>query len=124
MAIIAPTMILMLIGMVDYGLAALHTMELESAARSGAQYALIDSSNTSLIETTVENSTNLDAANLTVTVSEFCECSDGTTVDCSTGTCTSGSVRTYMSIATSYSHTPILLPNTMTLTADSIVRTN
>lgn len=121
-AMIAPVMVIMLTGLLDYALAALHRMELESAARSGAQYAMIDSSDTSVIETTVQNSTNLDVADMTVTITEFCECSDGSSVDCS-GTCVSGDVRGYMQISASYDYSPFILPGTMTLTGESTIRT-
>jgi len=121
-ALIAPVMIVMLLGLLDYAIGAFHSMELESAARSGAQYAMLDSSDTSVIQTTVENSTNLDTDNLTVTITEYCECSDGSTVACA-GSCGTGDVRGYMEILATYAHTPIFLPGTMTLTGDSTIRT-
>jgi len=122
-ALIIPVMSIILLGLSDYAIAAFHTIELESAARSGAQYAMLDSSDTAVIITTVENSTFLDATNLTVTTTEFCECADGTTVACG-GACASGNVRGYMQISAVYIHTPIFLPSTMTLTGESIFRTN
>lgn len=121
-ALIIPVMSIILLGLLDYALAAFHTIELESAARSGAQYAMLDSSDTALIITTVENSTFLDTSNLTVTITEFCECQDGSSVACD-GACGSGNVRNYMQITADYVHTPIFLPSTMTLTGESIFRT-
>jgi len=121
-ALLVPVMGVMLLGLLDYAIMAFHTMELESAARSGAQYAMLDSSDTTLISTTVENSTFLDTTNLTVSVTEFCECIDGTSVSCA-GTCATGSVRSFMQITADYLHTPIFLPGTYTLSGESIIRT-
>jgi len=121
-ALLVPVMGIMLLGLLDYAIMAFHKMELESATRSGAQYAMLDSSDTSLISTTVENSTNLDVDNLAVTITEFCECIDGSTVSCA-DTCTTGSVRSYMQITAEYTHTPIFIPGTMSLTGESIIRT-
>lgn len=121
-AFIAPVMVVMLIGLLDYALAAFHRMELESATRSGAQYAMLDSSDTAVIAATVSTSTNLPSADVTVTVTEYCECSDGSSVSCA-GTCVSGDVRGYMSISASYDYVPFFLPGTLTLTGDSVIRT-
>jgi len=121
-ALIAPIMMVLLLGLLDYGIAAYHSMELESAARSGAQYARLDSSNTALVVTTVKNSTLLDTTKLTVNVTEFCECSDGSSVVCGT-TCGVGNVRKYMQINASYAHTPLFIPGIMTLSGASTIRT-
>jgi len=121
-ALLVPVMGTMLLALLDYAIAAFHTMELESATRSGAQYAMLDPSDTTVIAATVENSTLLDVDNLTVTVTEFCECSDNSSISCA-GTCGTGSVRSYMQITASYTHTPIFLPGTMNLSGESIFRT-
>lgn len=121
-ALIAPIMMVLLLGLLDYGIAAYHSMELESAARSGAQYAMLDSSDTTLIVTTVTNSTLLDTTKLTVSVTEFCECSDGSSVVCGS-TCTVDSVRKYMQIDTNYAHTPLFIPGIMNLSGASTIRT-
>jgi len=121
-ALLVPIMGVMLLGLLDYAIAAVHTMELESATRSGAQYAMLDSSNTALVATTVENSTLLDPTKLTVTVSEFCECSDGSTISCATS-CGVGSVRKFMKISADYAYTPLFIPGIMNLSGESTIRT-
>lgn len=121
-ALLVPVMGIMLLGLLDYAIAAFHKMELESATRSGAQYAMLDSSDTALITTTVENSTFLDTGNLTVSITEFCECIDGSSVSCA-DTCATGSVRSYMQITAQYVHTPLFLPGTLNLSGESIIRT-
>lgn len=120
---IAPVMVLILLGVVDFSMAAFHRMELESAARSGAQFALLNPTDTTLIQSTVITSSSLNDTDLSVTITEFCECSDGSTVSCSIG-CASGNMREYMNIIASYDYVPLFLPNVMTLTGDSVVRTN
>ncbi|HEY9079907.1 TadE family protein [Magnetovibrio sp.] len=121
-ALLVPVMGVMLLGLLDYAIVAFHKMELESATRSGAQYAMLDSSDTSLISTTVKNSTNLDTDFLEVDIAEFCECIDGSSITCA-DTCATGSVRSFMRITATYTHNPIFIPVTMTLTGESIIRT-
>jgi len=123
-ALIAPVMLVMLMGLLDYAVAVFHRTELESAARAGAQYALVDGFDATTITTAVEASTNLDTNFLTVTVTESCECPEDSppTVSCS-DTCGVGSMTRYANIDLSYTHTWFFLPGTTTLTGESIIRT-
>lgn len=122
-ALIAPVMTLLLLGLLDYAIAVFHEMELSSAVRAGSQYALVDTTNTTSITNVVNSSTNLDTNLLTVTVSEFCECSDAATVACSGGSCASGSVRHFTTVTADYVHTWLFLPGTRTLSESSTIRT-
>ncbi len=124
-ALIVPVMLVMFLSISDYAVAVYHKIELASATRAGAQYALVDSSttlDTASILSVVQNSTLLDPANLTVTVNETCSCSNGSSVSC-TGTCTTGSVQHFANIAASYTNAWFFLPGgPITLTEQSIVR--
>jgi len=121
-AIIAPLLSLILLGLVDYGMAVFHRMELQSAVRAGAQYALIKDSNSTSINGVVLASTNLNALNLSTSVTEFCECSNGAALLC-TSSCTSGAVRHFSTITGTYIHTWMFLPGTRTLSESITVRT-
>lgn len=80
-ALIAPVLLLLLLHVVDFGLAFNQRMKLESAARAGLQYAMFDKDNTVGIQAAVTGATDLDADDMTVTVTEFCEC-NGVTATC------------------------------------------
>lgn len=121
-ALIVPVMLIILMGLLDYAIAVFHKMELESAVRSGAQYALVQDSNSATIIGVVEASTNLEIANVTVTVTESCECSDGSAIACA-GTCLTDPVRHYTTVTANYIHTWFFLPGTQTLTQSITIRT-
>jgi Flp pilus assembly protein TadG len=122
-ALLVPVLATVFIGLANYGLATFERMELESAARAGAQMALIDTSSTSTIQQVVVDSTNADIATTDVTVTESCKCADGTTVTCG-NTCGDGSTNQYyMTITATESYTLLLIPTTLTLTGTATVRT-
>lgn len=121
-ALIAPVLMILMLGMFDYAVLIFHKMELVGAVRSGAQYALIDSSATAAIKQTVINSTNLPTNTLNVTVTNFCECPDGSGTACG-GTCATGSVHYYTRVSGSYDYTPIFLPGPITLSDTTTIRT-
>jgi len=121
-ALLAPVLVVILSGIVGYGLAMFDKIDLVSASRAGAQFALIDSSDTSAIRNAVRDATGLDIASGNVTITEYCECLDASTVACG-GTCGDGSDNRYfMTITATYDHTLLLIGNTVTLTGETTVR--
>jgi hypothetical protein len=121
-AMVTTVLLIILMGLLDYGIAVINKMELESSTRSGAQYALLDSSSTAVIVSTVENSLTLPEADTSVTVTEFCECSDGIAISCD-DTCGTGNVRHFMTITASYNYTPFFLPGPFVISGESVIRT-
>ena len=83
-AIIAPVLLLMIAGMIDFSLYIGTRIELEQALRAGGQYALKDFTDTTTITSAVVNATDLTP--LTVSydpaTDSFCECPDGTPNTC------------------------------------------
>lgn len=123
MALVAPVLMIIFMGLVDYGIAIFSKMELTSSVRSGAQYALINSSNMAAIQTTVSNSSNLTPANLSVTLPyETCECSDGTLDASCSVTCSANTLRHYVVISATYTYVPFFLPNDIVLSSSSTIR--
>lgn len=133
-ALILPILILMLAGIADLGRMVYVRSVLESAARAGAHASFADPSDSTAIETAV--STAITASGITNTVipssSQACECSNGTAVNCSSGTCATGSVRHYVTVTATTTYTPMVnitnLPFglgvdlTQTLTGTSVIR--
>jgi Flp pilus assembly protein TadG len=105
--LLSTVLLLIVMGMVDLGIGIFHKMELTSAARAGAQYAVLKGYDSSTLQTVVQGSTNLSS--VSVASSRFCECSTGVTP---TGTapsctCSTGTVRKFITVTASYSYVPI-----------------
>jgi len=98
----------------------LDKMELTSAARAGAQYAILDASNTTSIATAVVNATNLSITTSDVTTTAFCTDNDNADATCGDA----GATRTYMTVSVSEDFTLLLLGTSITLTGSATVRTN
>jgi len=119
-ALLIPVLAALVTGLGNYGLAMLEKMELTSAARAGAQYALLDASNTSAIATAVVNATNLSITTSDVTTTAFC--TDDSNDDATCGD--SDATRTYMTVSVSEDFTLLLLGTSITLSGSATVRTN
>ncbi|MDH5772691.1 MAG: pilus assembly protein [Rhodospirillaceae bacterium] len=123
MALIAPVLMIIFLGLVDYGIAIFSKLELTSSVRAGAQYALINSTNMAAIQTTVINSSNLDPANLAVNMPYVtCECSNGTVDATCLVVCPAGVLRHYVVIDATYTYVPFFLPTNIVLNATSSIR--
>ncbi len=121
-AIITPVMLAALAGIGDYGVTVYEKMELTSAARSGAQIALDDYTNTATIKQTVVEATNAGISAGDVTTTIFCECDDGTSLSSCSNSCGGANVKYYMTITASKVHNLIFLGTPMTLTGSTTVR--
>ena len=99
-ALIAPLLLLLVAGVLDYTMLMRTAIAVADAARAGAQYGSLSSANAS--NTAGMQSAAINAApdinGLTVTAVKVCQCSDGSTVNCSGGTCTTGPVRIYAQV--------------------------
>jgi Flp pilus assembly protein TadG len=122
-AMLMPVITALFIGVINYGLIVFDQMELNSAARAGAQMALLDASSTSVIQQVVVDSTNLTIDATDVTVTETCNCYDGTTALCTTTTCSGQPVEHYFNIDVTEDYTFLLIPTTITLSGSASVRT-
>ncbi len=75
-ALLAPIIAVILAGIANYGMALFQKMELESAARAGAQMAIRDRAATTTIQNAVINATNLTLVSGDITLAESCWCAD------------------------------------------------
>ena len=87
MALVLPLLLLILVGLVDFGRAASEAIAVENAAQAGASYGARNTglaADASGIRTAALGDIGQDADPNSVTViSEcYCECSDGTSVTC------------------------------------------
>ena len=74
-ALILPATVLMVSGLIEFGMAVNNGTSLENGARSGAQFALEQGLDTAGITDVVAGASNLDPATLDVASREFYECS-------------------------------------------------
>ncbi|MCH7929955.1 MAG: pilus assembly protein [Proteobacteria bacterium] len=97
-ALLAPIVLLMVVGAIDFGTFIYQKMQLQSAARAGAQYAIQSDAtvtDTAGIATAAQIASELDFTGVTLTTTRYCACSDGdeTAVDAEEG-CTGDSAST------------------------------
>lgn len=108
-ALIAPILAAMTIGLFEYFGATKQAMQLENAARAGAQYAMSYPTDGPGIQQAILGSGYVSSDGLSITVNQICECPDGTSVSC-TGTCTSGALsNVYMQVSLSQPAQSILV---------------
>lgn len=104
LALCLPLLLLITAGVLDLSRAFYFADAVVGAARAGTEWASVNSSQSGAI-TSIQNAALADASNLsglTATASAACQCDDGTGVSCSSGHCSSGAVRTYVTVSTSY----------------------
>jgi Flp pilus assembly protein TadG len=86
---IAPILIVMLLGVLDFGMAFWQQMEIANAADAGTQWGMSNTYNESSIRTVAQSATNLDPANpdlnFTVTPTNVCGCVNSATNTITTG---------------------------------------
>ncbi len=100
MALCFVVLLAFLLPMIDVANIAYAGIRLNSAARTGAQYAMSYPTDTSGIQSVVKQATNIPQDSVTATVSNSCEC-DGTSVSCS-ASC-SGTMANFVTITAAYS---------------------
>ena len=110
-ALALPILFLLMAGLMDLGTFAYQKSAMLQGAREGAQYGMLNSSDSTNINTTAQNATGLTGVTATNTV--FCECTAGTTTTCG-GTCTGGGAKKkYITVNVTRTFTSIIKTTTM-----------
>jgi Flp pilus assembly protein TadG len=110
LAVIAPLLILLLIGLVEVGRFADLSIMVGNAARAGVQYGaqnLVTAADT----TGMQNAATADAQNvagITATASSFCKCADGSASTCQPTDCSANHRLTYVTVTTSGTFTSLV----------------
>ncbi|HYD29619.1 MAG TPA: TadE/TadG family type IV pilus assembly protein [Azospirillaceae bacterium] len=125
-ALVTPVAMLLLVGVIDYGMAVYDNMQLTSAVRAGAQYALRNDADLTTVKTVVMNALTIDRAAVKAYAVRVCGCANGTDVDCS-DTCSDGSARRrFVLITAVQDHTALFtypgIPNPVSLSAEARIR--
>jgi len=82
--LIAPLLLLMVAGLIDFASYISTKIELEQALRAGGQYALLDFTDAATITSAVTDATDLTPLTVTYdpTTDSYCECPDGSPRAC------------------------------------------
>ena len=102
LALVSSMLIMFLAGGMDFGRLFYATTALSAAAEAGAAYG-VQSTTTAVDYTGMQNAAIAAAPNLTgvtSTATQFCECSDNTSVSCA-GSCATGTMKTYLRVSVS-----------------------
>ena len=128
LAMVAPIMILMLMGAIDFGGAIFERMRLESAARAGAQYALrttFSTEDVAGIEASVGQATGLDMEDVSVSAEISCECA-GAAATCGQPCSGTAQPSTYVTVSLTKPYQTLFpypgIPNPLTLVGQTMIR--
>lgn len=107
-ALVAPLILLLLAGVLDFGRLLRTSISVADAARAGAQFgslSTINATNTSGMQAAATNAAS-DVSGMTVTAVRSCQCSGGAAVSCS-GSCSGGNMLIYVQVTAHASCDPV-----------------
>jgi Flp pilus assembly protein TadG len=129
-ALVAPFLILMVVGTVDYGFASYQRMAAQHAAQVGAQQAALHGFDQTAIVNAVEGATVAAHISATPLPSQSCGCVDGTTFTtaaCGTKCADGSNAGTYVSVSARVVYTTLLpypgIPDSFTFNESAFTRT-
>lgn len=130
LALVGPLLLLMMVGAADFARVFYHAVELANAAGTGAFYGAqnnIMSGHYYEMEQVAKNDAKDLGSAMTVTGGRYCDCPNGTKVDCVTGTCAAyGPPRVYVSTRTRESFKPLVnypgIPSAVTVGRTAYMR--
>jgi Flp pilus assembly protein TadG len=129
MAVIAPVLVLLMVGIADYGAGIYSKMQVQHAVQAGADFAMRNGFSANAISTAVANATPLPGLSVTPAPTQSCGCPNGTTVitaTCGTACAAGGNAGVYVTISATATHTTLLpypgMPEGFAFSAVSTVR--
>jgi Flp pilus assembly protein TadG len=127
-SIAAPVLAVILVPLIDIGMAVYQQMQVQDAAQAGAQYAMAHGWNSSSIQSAVMSATALSVS-ASPAPSKTCGCPDGSSVSAATcgSTCSDGQkAGTYVTVGAQATYTPLFpyptMGNSVTLSAQTTAR--
>jgi Flp pilus assembly protein TadG len=128
MAVIAPLIMLLLLGLVEVGRYAQFSIVVGNAARAGVQYGA-QNLGTADDTTGMQSAALTDAQNvagLSATTSQFCRCSDGTSSTCQQSDCATSHRLVYVQVDVTGTFESLLhvpgIPGSQTITSRAVMR--
>lgn len=114
-----------LLGIADFGRVFYHSIAAVNAAQAGVQYGASGRTSdfTGMQQAAVAAA---GVSGLTAAATSYCQCADGTVVNCSSGSCSAGSKRRYLQVKVSGSYKTIVnfpgIPSTVPVGSTAIRR--
>jgi hypothetical protein len=127
LAVAVPILLLLAIGVAEYGRLYFTQITVANAARSGAEYGIKTDGNVDSMTYGAKIEAGKDSLGMVITAGTFCSCPDGSAADCITGDCGSyGVPRAFDSVAVKkvvrfFFHYPGF-PDSMVIQRKSILR--
>jgi Flp pilus assembly protein TadG len=128
-AMVAPLLILMLIGMIDLGAGFYRRMQVETASHAGAQYAALGAFDATMVATAVTTATNYSKIAASPAPYTFCGCPsvEGVATTTCNETCPDGSMAgTYAKVSAQASYTTLIpypiIPSSFNFSSQALVR--
>jgi Flp pilus assembly protein TadG len=128
MAVIAPLVVLLLVGLIEVGRFAQYSIVVGNAARAGVQYGSQNLS-TAADLTGMQSAALSDAQNisgLSATATQFCRCADGTSSTCQSGDCATSHRLVFVQIDATGTFASLLrmpyVPTSQTITSRAVMR--
>ncbi len=130
--LLAPLLLTILLGVLDFGIGYWEHMEVANAAQAGAAYATKNGYDSTSIQTAVTNATSLPGVQASPAPSETCGCPNATggitTASCSTSCTSGGTAGTYVTVNATVTYKTLFtwpwIANPVTLASSTIVRIN
>ena len=129
MAAMLPILILLTLGAVDLGRLFYVTVTVANAARAGVSYGSLNKQRSKNLDKSHEfGHADADSVQggVAVNATRFCECSDGSSVDCETGTCDEGSKSIYVRVRAWKTYQTLLpypgIPNSVAMVRDAYMQ--
>jgi hypothetical protein len=127
-ALVAPVVMLMLVGAIEVGRAFYLSILVNNAAHAGVQYGAQNlataADNNGMQNAAVSDAQNL--AGLTATASHFCSCADGSSSSCQPSDCSGSHRLVYVQVNTSGIFQPLIpypgLPSSYPLNGQAVMR--
>jgi Flp pilus assembly protein TadG len=139
MAIVVTLLVFLTLGIIDFGRVFYAGMAIDQAARAGVQYGAQSKNKaadlTGIAQAAVNAAQDVDwkcadgtkSGTECVTATRYCQCSDGTSMDCATGDCgIEGRPQVYVQVQTEYTFKTFApypgIPNSINLNRTAVMR--
>ena len=128
MAIIAPFLALLLVGLVEYGRYAYLSILVGNAARTGVQYGaqnLVTANDNAGMQNAALND-GQNVPGLSITATHYCTCADGSASTCQPTDCPASHRITFVQVNATGAFTPMLnypeMPSTLKVSSQAVMR--
>ncbi len=129
MAVIAPVLALLMVGIADYGGGIYSKMQVQHAVQAGADFAMRNGFSAEAISAAVTSATPLPGLAATPAPAQSCGCPNGTTIvaaTCGAPCGAGGNAGVYVTVSATATHTTLLpypgIPESFAFSAVSTVR--